>query len=281
MSPALASRLRALRLVHPFPSFLNAALVGALAFIAGADPSRIALLALGMLGMQFAIGAANDVIDQPLDATVKPWKPIPAGLLSSCTATGVAVSAGSAGGLLSLAVGLESVVLWLAMLGCGMAYNLGLKATAFGWACFSVAFALLPVYAWHGAGGTLPPRAELLVGLAVVAGPAVQLANGLVDLERDRASGAVTLATRLGRRRSVLALAVLLLIVHGMAWATLVREPVISPALVIVAAATTAAFAGLGLSAAASISLRAAGWTLQAIALALLGLGWLAAVGAG
>ena len=72
---SVTSRLRALRVVHPFPSFLNSALVLGLALIAGAPLPRAALLAVGMLGLQFAIGATNDVVDLPRDIGAKPWKP--------------------------------------------------------------------------------------------------------------------------------------------------------------------------------------------------------------
>ena len=44
--------------------------------------------ALGMLGLQFCIGAVNDLLDERVDALAKPWKPIPSGLVSRRTADG-------------------------------------------------------------------------------------------------------------------------------------------------------------------------------------------------
>jgi 4-hydroxybenzoate polyprenyltransferase len=272
----MSRRLRALRVVHPFPSFLNAGLVGALAYFAAADLGRALALAGGMLGMQFAIGATNDVVDRERDRMTKPSKPIPAGLISLRTAATVALLSAAVGLVLAFSGGVWVAVLWLGMISCGLVYNFWLKRTAIAWACFSVAFALLPVYAWYGAVGDLPPRWQFLLPLAGAAGPALQLANGLVDLEADKAAGLSTLATRLGRRRALLVTGGLLLIVHLTAWLTIAndsRGPV-----AVVAVSSFIAAAGYAMSARDSVSSRAWGWTLQAVALALLGVGWVAAV---
>jgi len=177
----MGSRLRALRLLHPFPSTLNASLVLAIAVVAGAELTSAIALAVGMLGIQFCIGATNDVVDVRLDSVNKSWKPIPAGLVSDRVAIGVAILSGAVGLLAAATQGLLPAFLAIAMLGCGLLYDLRLKPTAWAWACFSVAFALLPVYAWLGASGSMPPLPGLLIPLAALAGPALQLSNGLVD----------------------------------------------------------------------------------------------------
>lgn len=276
-------RLRALRLVHPFPSLLNSGLVAALATIAGADTWRALALGVGMLGLQLCIGATNDICDRELDARTKPWKPIPAGLVSVRTALTVAVAAGAIGVSAASVGGPLSVALALAMLACGLAYDIRLKATPFAWICFSIAFALLPIYAWYGAVGTLPPLAGFLVPLAAIAGPYIQLANGLVDIESDERGGIATLATRLGRRGTLLVMAALIGLVYGLAWLTLILAPgdragAPAAALVAVAGGTLVALAGYVLSTRAGVGAREAGWGLQAGALCLLGLGWLSAV---
>ena len=46
--------------------------------------------------------------------------------------------------------------------------------------------------------------------VAALAGPALQLSNGLIDLETDGAAGLRTLAVELGRRGSLVAMAVAL-----------------------------------------------------------------------
>jgi 4-hydroxybenzoate polyprenyltransferase len=271
----MARRLSALRLVHPFPSLLNSALVLGLALLAGADAARATLLAAGMLGLQFCIGTVNDLFDESVDRAAKPWKPVASAVLSRRAAWGVALVAGGGGFVLAAACGVPIASMWLAMLACGLLYDVRLKATAWAWVCFSVAFAILPVYAWYGAAGQLPPRPEFLLPLAALAGPLVQLSNGLSDLERDATAGLPTLATRLGRRGSLTVIALLIVFIHGLAWLTVADVATIIP----VAAASGLALVGLNLSAARQPTWRELGWMVQACATAALGLGWVVAVG--
>ncbi len=276
----MSSLLRTIRLVHPFPSLVNAALVLGLTLLAGGSPARAATLTTAMLGLQFCIGVVNDLFDQRLDGRTKPWKPIPSGLVSVRAARLTAVVAG--GGGLALAATVDPVVLLLAavMLGAGLAYDALLKPTAWAWTCFAVAFPLLPVYAWYGAVGGLPPRAEFLLPLAALAGPALQLSNGLADLESDVAGGIATLATRLGRRVALLVIGGLLAVIHGLAWLTL-SASAIEPILPLIGLASLLAGLGLTLSAADQARRREVGWMIQAASIALLGLGWVAASTAG
>ena len=265
-------RLRALRLLHPFPSFLNASLVALIAWVADAGLATVALLALAMLGMQFAIGVTNDIVDQELDARAKPWKPIPAGLVSQRTATAIALATGVIGLVLALLAGSIEALLWSGMLACGLAYDLRLKPTPWAWACFSIAFALLPIYAWYGAAAAMPPQWPFLITLAVLAGPALQLANGLVDLETDEAAGLQTLAVRLGRRGVLITMAVLLAVIHVAAWLTLAPLGG-AVGFVYLTTASGVAAISLWLSSGAPAA-RRIGWTGQALAVAILAAAW-------
>ncbi len=266
----MARRISALRLVHPFPSFLNSALVFALAMLAGAAIGVALLLATAMLGMQFCIGTVNDLADERVDRAAKPWKPVAAGVVSRRAAWRVALGAGGGGFILAAAAGPIVALMWLAMLSCGLLYDVRLKRTAWAWLCFSVAFAILPVYAWFGAAGQPPPRSEFLLPLAALAGPLIQLSNGLSDLERDAATGIATLATRLGRSGSLVVMAVLLLAIHGLAWLTVAQIWNV----LVIAGASALALIGLVLSASGQPARREIGWMVQAVAIALLALAW-------
>lgn len=272
----MTSRLRALRVLHPFPSVLNTALVLALAVVAGASASTAVLLSGAMLGIQFCIGTVNDLCDVELDARTKPWKPIPAKLVAPRAARTIAVTCAALALLAALTVGLAVALMAAAMLGAGLLYDIRLKPTPWAWVCFSVAFAILPVYAWYGSTGDLPPLAQFLIPLAALAGPALQLSNGLVDLEGDAAGGLTTLATRLGRRRALTVIGTLLLVIYGLAWATLsMGTGMLNLAVV---GATFLAAAGLVFQARSEVRAREIGWSLQATGIALLGVGWLSAV---
>jgi 4-hydroxybenzoate polyprenyltransferase len=142
--------------------------------------------------------------------------------------------------------------------------------------CFAVAFATLPVYAWYGAARELPPLSQFVVPLAALAGPALHLSNSLVDLERDRSTGVATLATRLGRRATLVSIASLLVIIYGLAWTTLSLTR--SETNLAVSAASACAVAGLLFQTRASARSREVGWSLEATGIALLAVGWLYAV---
>jgi 4-hydroxybenzoate polyprenyltransferase len=266
-----------LRLVHPFPSALNAVAVLAIALVAGGSFPVALQLALAMLGLQFCIGAVNDVFDERLDALSKPGKPIPAGHVTRTTAWVVAAASGTAGLGLAATVRLPDplpLAMAATMLGAGLVYDAWLKPTAFGWVCFAVALPVLPLYAWYGATGALPPRWEVLVPVAALAGPQLQLANGLIDLESDRRAGLRTLAVKLGRRRALLVMAAALFVIHALAWLTLPADaaPVV-PVLSGVAGAL--ALGGLMASAQGEQVMREIGWAAQAGSIAVLAVAWL------
>ena len=114
--------------------------------------------------------------------------------------------------------------------------------------------------------------------MAVLAGPMLQLANGLVDVERDRLAGMRSLALWLGRRDSILALTGLSAAVYGVAWVSLLDRHPAAGSLLAIGLATVAAGVGIALSAAHLSRARERGWQLQVVGLALLGGGWLLAV---
>ncbi len=272
----------ALAVVHPFPSLLNALMVVALALVAGGAVSVALQLGLGMIGIQAAIGTVNDIVDAPVDALVKPHKPIPAGRVSAGAALLLGVAAGTVGLALSLVAG-GPVVLALGMtvLGAGLVYDIALKPTAYAGLCYAVAFVAVPVYGWWGAVGTLPPRPELLLSVAALAGPTLQLANGLVDVESDRLAGLRGPVVRLGRHDAWVILGGVQVVIHSIAWLSLAGDatPLIAP--LAIASASLLAATGWVLSGRAEGTLRELGWQAQAASIVLLGAAWLATAAEG
>ena len=250
----------------------------ALFLVAGGDPGGALTLGVAMLALQCSIGAVNDVVDARDDARVKPSKPIPMGLVSRRTAATVGIVGAIVGLVGYLTFGVLVFAMGAAMLGCGLAYDLWLKRAGLGALAFAVAFPLLPLSTWYAAAGTPPPHAELLLPIAALAGPTLQLANSLVDLERDEASGIRSGAVRLGRRRAVALLAGLVALVYGIAWVTLVAGPAVPlPSLALAGCATVLAVAGVILSGREAPASRERGWEAQAAGIALLAAGWLSA----
>jgi 4-hydroxybenzoate polyprenyltransferase len=275
----VAPRLKGfLRVVHPFPSALDAVAAGSIALVAGGEPSVAVRLALAMLGFQFAIGVTNDLADAPLDRLTHPRKPLASGALSSREAFAVLSAALSVGIVTAGSVGLGPLVIGLVGFADGLLYNLRLKGTPFAWLAFAAGVGLLPVYAWLGATGRLPQALLGVAAMAVVAGAALALANALADLEKDAEAGNPTVATMLGRDRTLASDVGLVAILQVVVVATSVLSGPDLPAIATEIAGAVISWIGLRLSAGRGEALRRLGWEAQAVAIAVMGLGWLAAL---
>lgn len=247
------------------------------ASIAGAQGETAVELGLAMLGFQFAIGAANDFKDAAADSVSKPGKPVPSGLITRPAAAAVAAVAGGAGLAISALVGLPALILGAAGLGDGLVYDLRLKGTALAWVPFAAGVGLLPVYAWWGATGGLPPALAGVVVLAFGAGSTLALANAYADVNRDRAASATSVATALGPGRTLAVDAALLALVQIIALATTIATAE-AALLLFEAGGCGLGWLGVGLAAVRDERARPLVWELQAIGLAVLGLSWLAAL---
>lgn len=246
--------------------------MAAIASIAGGPLATALVLAVAMLAIQFCIGATNDVVDAPADRVTRPVKPLVRGDLSPRVATAAAVGLGLAGIGLAATQGAVEAGLLAVMLGAGLAYDFGLKRRGLGWVAYAVAFPLLPAYAWYGAVGSWPARYEILLPMAALAGPALALANGLVDHDRDRTAGARTVVVRLGRRRALATMAALLIAIHGLAWLTVATHRL--EVLAVSSVASGLAVLGIWLTSTGNAARRERGWQVQAVAIALLAAGW-------
>lgn len=252
----------------------------AVAVAAGGEPARALGLGVSMTALQTSIGALNDIHDATDDAGRKPGKPIPAGLVSVAAAWAVVAGGGLAGVALAAAIDLRVGALAVVVLLIGYGYDLVAKGTAWSWLPFAVGIPLLPVYGWLGVAGNLPSFFLALVPMAVLAGAALAVANARADLERDRAAGTVSVATRLGLEGSWRLHAALWLLTHiiGLGWLAFrgVGLPQISP--VVAAAGLIAVF--VVWSRARRPAARERAWQFEAVGGGLALLVWLlAAVG--
>jgi 4-hydroxybenzoate polyprenyltransferase len=200
-----ASRLRALRLIHPFPTTLNAVAAVLLALVAergSPGPAVAARLAATMFVAQSAIGIVNDIVDRELDAHTKPWKPIPAGAVTVRTARWLGAGAATAALLLGATFGPAAWALSTAGMGVGLAYDLWLKRSALSGLTYAVALPLVPLWVWTAL-GRFTPALLWVWPVGLLLGVALQVANALPDLEEDAAHGVRGTAQRLGRRAAL------------------------------------------------------------------------------
>jgi geranylgeranylglycerol-phosphate geranylgeranyltransferase len=255
------------------------------ATLAGADPATAIRLALSMLCLQSSIGALNDLVDAPADAGQKPGKPLPRGLVSAQTAVVVTVAGGVAGVALSLPSGPATAAVAAAGAGLGYVYNLRLSGGPFSWLPLALALPLLPIHAWIGTTGTVPPGLVTLTPAAVLAGFGLALGNGLVDVERDAATGRRGIVVSVGARTAWLVQTGALGLVVLLAVLLAPQVPSSTDALgTLRSAGVPLGGAAIALGAAAllarSARLRERGWELEAIGIAAAGVAWLAGTAA-
>ena len=230
-----------LRSTHPGPSLAVTTVATALAVSVGRGWAGSLVVAVSILLGQLCIGITNDVVDRDRDqAAGRPDKPVAAGSVPLTTVVRLAWASGLAGLLVALLSGPWAAAATAGVLAGGLAYDLGLKATAWSWLPFVVSFGLLPAVATLGLEGhPWPPAWAMLCGAMV--GVAAHLANALPDLADDTAAGVIGLPHRLGARATSLLAAALLVATA----ATLVWAPPGGP--------RPAAWAGLGLAVVAGI----------------------------
>lgn len=192
-----------MRAAHLGPTLAVTLLVALLA--AGRDlPARDAVLVTAaVLTGQLTIGWVNDLVDRRRDVAVgRRDKPLAQGDLSPATGEAALLVAALATVGLSFTVGWRSALVHLVLVvGSGQAYNLGLKATAWSWAPYAVAFGSLPaVVTLASTDPAWPPWWLVLAGSTL--GVAAHFLNVLPDLADDAATGVRGLPHRLGETRS-------------------------------------------------------------------------------
>ncbi len=195
----------ALRLLHPFPSLLNAAAVLLFAALAlGHRPGAAlgARLALTMLAAQCAIGIANDLADRALDRATKAGKPLASGTISPTIAGGLLGAALLGAALGAASFGLASLATVALGTGLGLAYDLRLKRTALSWLPYLLALPLAPIWVWVAL-DRFGPRLLWLYPLGASLFLALHLANALSDYAGDTTAGIRGIAQRLGRDRAI------------------------------------------------------------------------------
>jgi 4-hydroxybenzoate polyprenyltransferase len=281
--PVIAEGL--VRVVHPFPSVLDGVVVALVATVAGADPVTALRLGGSMTAFQFAIGALNDLVDAPVDRIGKPGKPIPAGLVTTQGARAIVVGGVLLGLLLAAPGGLALMALGTLGFAIGAWYDLRAKGTTLSWLPFAIGIPLLPVFGWYGATGSLPALFLVLVPAAANAGTALAIANSVVDVERDEASGIESIAIALGARRASLLIVGLwgVVAILAIGTATVVGSPTGWAAAVVIAACVPLAGGLFGLAAVRGgrgPAWRELAWEVQAVGAGLLAVAWLGALSA-
>ena len=202
--PALQTLRAYVELFHFPPILMVLFATTAFATIAGGGLPRAERLApylIAVLFTQMAIGAHNDYCDRNLDASAKPWRALPSGLLTPKFVIELVVLLTAMGVALSLPLGPRIVGLGIVGTGAGFVYNAKLKATPFAWAPFWIALPALVIASFELA-GEYQSRLLLtyVIGLPLVI--SVYLADTIIDIESDQHHGIHGLGAWLGPTRA-------------------------------------------------------------------------------
>ncbi|WP_131104303.1 UbiA family prenyltransferase [Ornithinimicrobium sufpigmenti] len=206
-STAVAGALA--RACHPGPTVAVTLLATLLAVSAGAGPALVVAVAAAVLTGQLVIGWSNDLVDRDRDASSgRTDKPLVGGELSVGVLRRAVAAAAGTTVVLSLLLGWVAGGLHLLLVvGSGLAYNVGLKATAVSWLPYALAFGSLPQVAWWAGGSGPVAWAELGMPSAApwwatlagaLLGVGAHLLNALPDLAEDERQGVRGLPHRLG-----------------------------------------------------------------------------------
>ncbi len=201
-----------IRAAHIEPTLAVTVLTALLARASGLGAERLALVTAAVFCGQLVIGWSNDLLDAGRDTAVgRSDKPLATGEVTPRAVTIAAGVAAAAAVGLSASVGWRSALVHLVLVvGSGIAYNLGVKATAWSWLPYVVAFGSLPAVVSLAASPPGPPVAWVAASSAAL-GAAAHFLNTLPDLADDESTGIRGLPHRIGGRRSQAVAAVLLL----------------------------------------------------------------------
>src|SRR4051794_6880532 len=208
-SPATWAPVQLVRAAHPRQALLTALGMALAAALAGRPAREVALVALTVLVGQALLGWDDDLTDEHADrADGRTGKPLVAGTLSRGTLGFALACAVLLVVPLSLSSGIDAGLVYLISLAIGVLGNRLLRATAFSWVPWALAYALYPAYlsygGWGGGAQGDPPTIAITVTAALLGVGVHVLASlrGLVDDNRaDRRHLPLRLALRVGAPR--------------------------------------------------------------------------------
>jgi 4-hydroxybenzoate polyprenyltransferase len=178
--------------------------------VCGGSWSSVILVFLASAAGQATVGWTNDVHDAAADrAAGRANKPTVRGeLRPDDLRVPILVSATLTIPLSFVAAGWIGGTAHIAAVASALAYNFFLARTVWSWVPYAVSFALMPVFIAQASSPTLWPNFPT-VALSVLVGVTAHVLNAIPDIDIDRDTGWGGLAVSLGKRRSSILAAVL------------------------------------------------------------------------
>jgi 4-hydroxybenzoate polyprenyltransferase len=209
--PRRGTRLRAYLAATHFPQALAMVLLMTVGTaVCGGSWSSVALVFLASAAGQATVGWTNDVHDAAADhAAGRSNKPTVRGeLRPDDLRVPILVSATLTIPLSFVAAGWIGGAAHIAAVASALAYNFFLARTVWSWVPYAVSFALMPVFIAQASSPTLWPTVPVTL-LSVLVGVTAHLLNAIPDIDIDRDTGWGGLAVALGKPRSMILAAVL------------------------------------------------------------------------
>lgn len=188
---------------HPGPTLVVTAAITGLALSLGRGPLGSLWVLLAVLSGQLSVGWANDAYDAERDRQAQRWdKPVVRGWVSERTLWVAAATAATACLPLSiLAGGVIGGAAHIIAVASAWAYDLWLKTTLWSFVPYLVSFGLVAPFLTYGLTPPQPPAGWAIATLSLI-GLGAHLANGIPDIDTDRATESHGLAARLGVQQS-------------------------------------------------------------------------------
>lgn len=190
-----------LAIAHPRAVVVFTSIILTIAVIAehGLPPLRTtAALVLAMACIQISVGIFNDYYDRDLDAVAKPYRALPAGLVSAQLAYRAAWIAVMLGLGTAATLGLSSMLILALGAAMGFLYSARLKRSVLSWLPYAIAYPMVPLWVWASL-GKFRPEMLLIYPTAIPFSLGVHLCNQLRDYEDDTEQGMKGLAQHLGK----------------------------------------------------------------------------------
>ncbi len=206
-----STRLRAYLAATHFPQALAMVLLMTVGTaLCGGSWSNVALVFLASAAGQATVGWTNDVHDAAADrAAGRANKPTVRGeLRPDDLRVPILVSATLTIPLSFLAAGWVGGAAHSAAVASALVYNFFLARTVWSWIPYAVSFALMPVFVAQASSPLVWPTVPVTV-LSVLVGVTAHLLNAIPDIDIDRDTGWGGLAVSLGKRRSMVLVAIL------------------------------------------------------------------------
>jgi 4-hydroxybenzoate polyprenyltransferase len=209
--PHRGARLRAIVAATHFPQALAMVLLMTFATaLCGGSWLNVVLVFFASAAGQATVGWTNDVHDADADrAAGRDTKPTVRGdVRPEDLRVPILVSATMTIPLSFLAAGWVGGAAHIAAVASALAYNFFLARTMWSWVPYAVSFALMPAFIAQASAPSLWPTVPITI-LSVLVGVTAHLLNAIPDIDIDRDTGWGGLAVSLGKRRSVVLVAVL------------------------------------------------------------------------